>query len=139
MDASIENPRKLLLGARAIANHIGDVGRTRTIYKSARRGELPIFKLNGRVAAYADALDAAMREKELVTLEARARRREFLGLPRRAAEVTSGADLFAPRQILHLIDRAEAMLSESGAFLTDRHRDSLWERSGLTSAEAPIP
>ena len=102
-------------------------------------GELPIFKLNGRVAAYADALDAAMREKEPVTLEARARRREFLGLPRRAAEVTSGADLFAPRQILHLISRAESMLSESGAFLTDRHRDSLWERSGLISAEAPIP
>jgi hypothetical protein len=70
MDASIENPRKLLLGARAIANHIGDIGCTRTIYIAGRRSGLPIFKLNGRLAAYADTLDLALREKERAALDA---------------------------------------------------------------------
>jgi hypothetical protein len=73
-----ENPRKLLLGAGAIASHIGNARCTRTIYESARRGELPIFKLNNRLAAYADALDDVMREKERAALDAYDRRRRVL-------------------------------------------------------------
>jgi hypothetical protein len=60
------------------ARYIGNARCTRTIYESARRGELPIFKLNNRLAAYADALDDVMREKERAALDAYDRRRRVL-------------------------------------------------------------
>ncbi len=75
MDALTETPRRLLLGAGAIAHYIGNARCTRTIYESARRGELPIFKLNNRLA---DALDDVMREKEQAALDAYGRRRRVL-------------------------------------------------------------
>jgi hypothetical protein len=40
--------------------------------------------------------------------------------------MTAG-NLFASRQVLHLVDRAENMLAVSADYLTDRHRDKLWE------------
>jgi hypothetical protein len=43
----------------------------------------------------------------------------------------------APRDILHLIDQAENMLSVSGKYLTDRHRDRLWQALKEVMAIAP--
>ena len=73
-----ETPRRLLLGAGAIARYIGNAGCTRTIYEMARRAELPIFQLNHRLAAYADTLDDVMREKEQAARDAYDRRRRVL-------------------------------------------------------------
>lgn len=85
--------RQIIVGAKALAARaLNDPKRINSIYDAYARSELPIFKVGGKLHAYADDLDAAMREKELGTLEARERRREFLGLPRRAAEAAGGAD-----------------------------------------------
>lgn len=78
MDTPAKN-RRLLLGARAIARHaLGDDGRTSSVYEAIANGELPIFKLNGRLAAFSDTLDAAMLKKEQDAIEACQRRQRVL-------------------------------------------------------------
>jgi hypothetical protein len=78
MDTPAKN-RRLLLGARAIARHaLGDDGRTSSVYEAIANGELPIFKLNGRLAAFSDTLDAAMLAKEKAAFEIYERRRQVL-------------------------------------------------------------
>jgi hypothetical protein len=91
MDTPTKN-RRLLLGARAIARYaLGDDGRTSSIYEAIANGELPIFKLNGRLAAYSDSLDTAMLAKEEEALRSCERRR--LLLRERIAAKTQGASL----------------------------------------------
>jgi hypothetical protein len=79
MPASALKNRRLVMGARAIAKHVfGNPGATLSIYEAARNGELPIFKINSRLAAYADALDEVMAAKEQAALDACARRQQVL-------------------------------------------------------------
>lgn len=55
--------RRLLRGAKLIAKHVfGSDDAWRSI--ATLESELPIFRLGGRLAAYADALDEAMRAKQ---------------------------------------------------------------------------
>jgi hypothetical protein len=71
--------RTLLIGARAIARHaLGDGGRLSSIYEAFANGSLPLFKFNGRLAAYSDTLDTAMLAKEEEALRTCEQRRQVL-------------------------------------------------------------
>ena len=63
MNRAISFARRLLRGAKEIARFIyGSETEWRSIATLQR--ELPIFRLGGRVVAYRDALDSAMKAKE---------------------------------------------------------------------------
>jgi hypothetical protein len=68
MEADMDDSGDLLRGAAAIAEHLlGDSRRRREIYNL--RNELPIFKLNGMLAATRSGLRAALSEQERAARE----------------------------------------------------------------------
>lgn len=84
--------RRLLHGARAIARYaLKDETRIHAVYEMRELGELPIFKLNGQLYAYADAVDEVMLKKEQAALDACYERQEILArrIAARLAECTS--------------------------------------------------
>jgi hypothetical protein len=65
----MNNPteRHLLIGAKAISRFIyGDEKHERIIYES--QDDLPIFRLNGQVCAYEDALAEAVAQREAAAI-----------------------------------------------------------------------
>ena len=71
--------RQIIVGAKALAARaLNDPKRINSIYDAYARSELPIFKVGGKLHAYADDLDAAMLEKEQAAIEACRRREKIL-------------------------------------------------------------
>jgi len=68
---STTKSRRLLINARAVAAYaFGDEKYENAVYESLKTKELPLFKVNGKVCAYTDDLDAAMARKEQIALDA---------------------------------------------------------------------